>query len=759
VSGGIAVLVGAGLRGRRRGGLVATFGVLVLAAIAIAVGLVVVRQGAPLLDAAADEANVAHLVVYGDRDAISAAASDPEVVASSGPFDAMGGIELVASGEIVPLEATALDSPDIAVNHPPMRSGRWAATAEEIVLDYSLSTDLGLDVGDAITLRLAGRELDFSVVGTAVNFTDCLYPQCDPGRTWVTQAGLDRFAAADRAYAVGYFRFEDAAAADPFVERQAAAGATGIEGTDSWLDTRGDFLTLDRVFGSFVAAFGVFVLVVAAVIIAGSTAMRIVTQRRNIALMGAIGSTPRQIMTALLLENLVLGLLAGVLGWLVSGFLAPTFQIGIGRTLGPQDPSWSLFGLVVCGAVIAVLLSAATIVPARAAARRPVTDVLRDVPPGRVSWFNRHASRLPGRLSLLGAQQAVSEPARSGLAALAIGVAVIGSIVSMGFISAIDLVTSEAARAGDPWDVALIPGPADPTTVEQVLADTPGVEQWFSDSERRSTYRDGAFLSVATGGDPAAAAYRIVEGQALRAPGEAIVGYGFMQRFDVSVGDRVEFLAGTAPISVEVVGWYRDTEDSGEILRYRLEDLAAAEPGTTAEIYRVTLTPGSDPSMVAAALANGVGPEARSEVLDTGRADLEPLMVVLRSIALVLIVTAGVNLLSTLLTSSRESARRIGVEKAIGFTPRQLITQGAVAGTLLGVVATVIGIPLGLLVFRILADAVSSGIGVGPGWMPAPGVALLTVIAAIVISLSTALGAAGERRVATRPAADLVRND
>ncbi|MCB0993568.1 MAG: ABC transporter permease [Acidimicrobiales bacterium] len=759
MNGGIAVLIGAGLRSRRRGGLVATFAVLVLAAIALAIGLVVARQGAPLLDAAANDANVAHLVLYGDGDAIADVSREADVVASSGPFDAVGGIELLLSGETVPIEATALDSPDIEVNHPPIRSGRWAMGNDEIVLDYSLSGDLGIDVGDAVTLRLAGAELTFSVVGTAVNFTDCLYPQCEPGRTWVTQAGLARFDAGERIYSVGYLRFDDAASADPFVERQAAAGVAGIEGTNSWLDTRGDFLTIDRVFGAFVAAFGVFVLVVAAVIIAGSTAMRIVTERRNIALMGAIGSTPRQIMAALLLENLVLGAVAGVVGWLVAGFLAPTFQIGIGRTLGPQDPSWSGLGLVVCLGVTVVLLSAATIVSARRAARRPVTEVLRDVPPGRVSWLNRHASRLPGPLSLLGAQEAASQPARSGLAALAIAVAVIGGVVSVGFISAIDLVTSEAERSGDPWDVALIPGSAAPARVEQALDDTPGVDHWFSSVERRSTYRDGAFLSVATGGDPQAAAYRIVEGRPLRAPGEAIVGYGFMQRFDVSVGDRIEFLAGTNPISVDVVGWYRDTEDSGEILRYRVEDLVAADPGVIPEVYSVTVAHGSDPAAVGAALAEAVGPDARSEVLDTGRDDLEPLMFVLRAIVLVLFVTAGVNLLSTLLTASRESAKRIGVEKALGFTPGQLTAQGAVAGTMLGAAAVIAGIPIGLLVFRVLADAVSNGIGVGPGWLPAPGVVQLAIVAALAIGLSAALGALAERRVAIRPAAELVRGE
>jgi putative ABC transport system permease protein len=759
VSTGVGVLVVAGLRGRRRAGLVATLLVLVLAAIGIAAGLVVSRQGAPLLDAAADDANVAHLVVYGDAGAIESAAADPEVVASSGPFEALSGVELPLTGETVPIEVTALDTRDITVNHPLMRSGRWAATADEIVLDYSLSVDLSLHVGDAITLRLGARDLTFAVVGTAVNFTDCLYPQCEPGRTWATEAGLARFAAADRTYAVGYFRFADAADADAFVRRQAAAGVEGISGTDSWLDTRGDFLTLDRVFGSFVAAFGVFVLVVAAVIVAGSTAMRIVTQRRDIALMGAIGSTPQQILVSLLVENVAIGLAGAVLGWFVAGVLAPSLQIGIGRTLGPQDPSWSLLGLAACAVALVVLLTVATVVPARAAARRPVTDVLREVPPGRVSWFNRRAGRLPGRLSLLGVQEAASQPVRGALAALAIGVAVIGTIVSIGFISAIDQVTTDARLAGDPWDVALIPGDVAPATVDQALVATPGVASSFDELERRSTFRDGTFLSVATGGDPAAAAYTIAEGRPLRSPGEAIVGYGFLKRFDVTLGDRIEFLAGTTPIRVEIVGWYRDTEDSGEILRYRFEDLAAAEPSVTPEVYRVRIDAGADAAAVADALARTIGPDARAEVLDTGRGDIEPLMTVLRLVAFVLFLTAGVNLLSTLLTSSRESSRRTGVELAIGFTPRQLVGQGAVAGAALGLVAVAVGIPLGLVVFRVLADAVSTGMGVGPGWLSSPSIGLLVATSLLAIALSAALGAIAVRRVTTRPAADLVRGE
>ena len=606
--GGAFVLAGAGLRGRRRIGVAATFAVLVLAAVAIVAGLVVSRQGARLIDDAAVEANVAHLVLYGAADAIEGVAADPEVIAWSGPHATVGDVELLVGGEEVPTQLTALDDPEVAVGRPLLQDGRWAADAREIVLDRSVGSDLGLGVGDTVTLRRAGAEVSFQVAGTAVSFTDCFYPQCDPARAWVTTAGLDRFHAGDAIYAQGWLRFDDAAQADPFVQRQAATGIAGITGTESWLDTRDDFLTLDRIFGSFVSAFGVFVLIVAAVVIAGSTAMRIVARRREIGLLGAIGCTPHQVTWGLLLENLVVGLIAAALGWFLAGFLAPSLQLGIGRTLGPQDPSWSLLGLGVAVATISVILLLATVVPARAAARRPVTEVLRDVPRDRASRINRRASGLPRRMPMLGVQEMASQPTRSALAALAIAVAVVGTLVSVGFVRAIDAVAADPATAGDPWDVALIAEDIPVDKVEATLADTAGVAAWFSEVPRRSTLDEGAFLAVATGGDPDAAEYLIAAGRPMTVAGEAIAGYGFLQRFDVSVGDSIEVLAGTTPVTVKIVGWYRDTEDSGEVLRYRLETLTAAEPDVVPDVYRISISADTTPEALSGTLMSRLGP-------------------------------------------------------------------------------------------------------------------------------------------------------
>ena len=387
-------LVLAGLRGRSKVGLAATFAVLALAAIGVSVGLAVNQGGAPLLDRVADEARVAHLVIYGEPEALRTVAADPEVVAFAGPVATLDAVDLVLDGERVELQVTVLDDPAVAVNQPPQRAGRWARSEHEIVLDRSFAADVGVAVGDQVSVDRAGTVSEFAVVGTAVNLTDCFYPNCDPGRTWVTQAGMDRLAPDGAGiYGQAWLRFADPAQADAFVERQAEAGVTGVRGTDSWLDTRGDFLALDQVLGAVIAGFGGFVLAAAAVIVAGTMTVRTVARRREMGLLQAVGCTPRQIRVALLAEHLVLGSIAAVVGWFLGGFLSPSLRVGIAAALGPPGFSWPVLGLVIALAAVWVILTAATIGPVRGAVRRPLTEVIRDAP---ASAAARSAAGSPG---------------------------------------------------------------------------------------------------------------------------------------------------------------------------------------------------------------------------------------------------------------------------------------------------------------------------------------------------------------------------
>jgi putative ABC transport system permease protein len=293
--------------------------------------------------------------------------------------------------------------------------------------------------------------------------------------------------------------------------------------------------------------------------------------------------------------------------------------------------------------------------------------------------------------------------------------------------------------------------------VESALEGDPSVATWYSELWRRSTFHDGAFSSIAIGGNPDDADFRIAEGRSMRKGGEAIAGYGFLKRFGVSVGDDITFLAGTTPLTVRIVGWYRETEDSGEILQYRIEQLAASEPGVAGDVYRVTGVAGTSPSALADEIQACIGSGVRVEAIDTSSDALDTFAMAIRLVAAILILMAGINLLASLLTTTRESARRVGVEEALGFTPRQLIGQGAMAGATLGLAAVVVGVPLGLFLFGTLSDLVSDGIGVGPGWMPMPSVGQVCLVAFGALAASAALGALAVERLARRPAAELVR--
>jgi putative ABC transport system permease protein len=99
------------------------------------------------------------------------------------------------------------------------------------------------------------------------------------------------------------------------------------------------------------------------------------------------------------------------------------------------------------------------------------------------------------------------------------------------------------------------------------------------------------------------------------------------------------------------------------------------------------------------------------------------------------------------------------VQLAVGFTPRQVVAQGAVAGLVLGIVSAVVAVPAGLWIFRMLSDGVSTSLGVGPGWMPAPATWSVVVLAVAACVVSAALGALAAARITRRSASELVRSE
>ena len=144
----------------------------------------------------------------------------------------------------------------------------------------------------------------------------------------------------------------------------------------------------------------------------------------------------------------------------------------------------------------------------------------------------------------------------------------------------------------------------------------------------------------------------------------------------------------------------------------------------------------------------------RFDPVDDDAGEAELLRPIVYSLDAVLLFVGLVNLLATLLLTTRERVRDLGVMKAIGLTPGQvtgaLVSEQLVVACLAGL----LGVPIGLALFRLGVQA-SDGAGefAYPSWWS---LALLVPAVAALVALLTAPLA---RRAAQVRVADALRFD
>jgi ABC-type lipoprotein release transport system permease subunit len=525
--------------------------VIALASATLVGGLEGRSKAADRWDAAFREANGAHVTIDGrDPATLAEVASLPEVAAGTQSYRrSADDLEVLRDGDALTTafvrEMGVNDVPDIAM--PLLRDGRWASSEsdDEIVVDRAFGLDEGIDVGDRIAIGTPAGPLPFTVVGRAIDLIDCFYPNCDPVTVWVAPAGFERLGV--EVSSTVFLRLREPDTVDQFI-----AGLSDYDiGTQGWIDTRDDTLSVYEIFGAFLGAFGVFVMVAAAVVVAGSMATRAVARRRDIGLLNAVGTTPWQVAASIVLSHMLAAAVGVVAGWVLGGFLAPATEVDLGKTLG-------------------------------------------------------------------------------------------------------------------------------------------------------------------TG--------------------------------------------GVSPIRVTIVGWYRESEDTGEILRFSLADLQRVRPDAQPDWASINLAAGVSPEATAATLSDQLGGLGRVELQTTeGSAEIDAFRLAFQLVSLLVIIVAVANLASTMLLSVRERTHDLGVLRAVGVTPRRvgaMIAEGAAA---LAVVAAVIGVPLGLIVSNAVAAVVGSASGIGPGLGAGPSVAATVVLVLTTIALSAILGAVAARRAAVAEVSELVR--
>ena len=182
---------------------------------------------------------------------------------------------------------------------------------------------------------------------------------------------------------------------------------------------------------------------------------------------------------------------------------------------------------------------------------------------------------------------------------------------------------------------------------------------------------------------------------------------------------------------------------------------------TSLETYQEQAVPNAQPTTYYLRLKDyGSATDLRREWLDRSQGLInvsiiteEPVASVVQirnlivSLALILMLVAAANLMSTSLLSVRERVRDFGIQKTLGLTPAQIAISVVVGAITLAVIALLIGVTVGMVVTVNFIEQVGISIGAGPDFylINWGGIILLLpilVIVAIVSSLLPAIRAA-----------------
>jgi putative ABC transport system permease protein len=256
-----------------------------------------------------------------------------------------------------------------------------------------------------------------------------------------------------------------------------------------------------------------------------------------------------------------------------------------------------------------------------------------------------------------------------------------------------------------------------PAIAAKIAAD-PGTKRYFRTDRATLSVVGlaGPTTVVRYDGDPAWGAYQMVAGTWFQHPGEAVVPSAFLQATGTKLGDTITLTNGggrTAP--VRIVGEAFDTEESGMVIRTESASLTALDAPVDPQSvdYELDLKPGNsvqdtmdrlDPVLK----PYGFGPDDDHPLFSPTILAMDALAAML---TIMLVAVAGLGILNTVLLDTRERVHDLGVFKALGMSPKQTLAMVLTSVSGIGLLAGLIGTPLGVALHHAVLPAMGRAAG------------------------------------------------
>ncbi|WP_203024859.1 ABC transporter permease [Frankia sp. AgW1.1] len=718
----------------------------------LSLGLLAVAQ-APFENAFSAR-NGAHLAVQFDSSKVTAAqaaatAHAAGVTEAAGPYPIAAALDTTIGTDCPKKDFAGHDNGPITVTTRPdlgstsgmdqlvLTQGRWPTSPGEIALPWQhYAADC---FGDSVVFSSLPGKPSFKVVGFADSVTDS-------ATAFATADGFARLTAAGampdeqmlyRCANVG----PDADIATHTPGGAAAAPAGAVEGGQSYLTAEQQATGNAKAYVPFLIGFGILGLFMSVLIISIVVSGAVASGIRRIGILKSLGFTPSQVARAYTAQAMIPATLGLVLGTVFGNLLAVPILGGATKQLGAASATIPLWVSAVVALGTLLIVGVTVLIPALRAGRMPTVRALvvgRVPKAGGGQTAQRLASRLPlPRAMSLGLAQPFARPSRAVLVGAAVLFGVVTATFAVGletgFNKYLDASTSgfnvasefvePTADVGVPWGRY---GPNDPRNphldaakVAAALAEIPGTKAAFGWGDSGAT-----MVGAPPGGEPAKVFtvtgdfswtnLELLSGRWYSAPGEAVVGDKLASAVGIHVGDDVTVVQRNKQLSLKVVGINFDTNVGDYTVMTDAATFTAAGLNPHIDQYNVELASnvnGPDWSTSAAAALTPLNASVQPNT-DGGKNIVVITMgALVATLTLMMIAVAALGVLSMVVQDTRERVHDLGILKALGMTPKQTIAMVLTSVTLSGLIAGLIGVPLGVAVEKATLTPMGNAIG------------------------------------------------
>lgn len=311
----------------------------------------------------------------------------PEVAAASGGIQDLATKIIGRDGKAIDTQGAPTFGFSFDAEHPEFNpltlvEGRWPAGPSEVVIDAGTADDEGYDVGETVGIASRGPVRDFEVVGVARfgsvdSIGSATFAIFDVPTAQALYGKEGRFDGISVAAAPGVPPEELVEALEPVVPDRFVVQTAAAQAEEDSAETR-EALGIVQ---SFLLAFGGIALFVGAFVIFNTLSITVAQRAREFATLRTLGASRRQVLGSVVLESLVLGVVASVVGLFAGLGLAVGLNaifVSAGIELPQTDPVFAARTVVVSLLVGTLVTLLAGTAPAIRATRVPPITAVRE---------------------------------------------------------------------------------------------------------------------------------------------------------------------------------------------------------------------------------------------------------------------------------------------------------------------------------------------------------------------------------------------